>query len=117
VGGSSADLELRGSIRLSTAIGPDRVSVTRPGNQATRVGDAVRLAIGAADSAPGTDLSYSAEALPGGLAIDRSTGVISGSPLHPGASLVTVTATDREAYEGSTSFRWVVLPGPRSRAH
>jgi beta-glucosidase len=109
VGGSSADLELRGSLRLSTAIGPDRVSVTGPGNQSTRAGDAVRLAIRAADSAPLPDLSYSAEALPGGLTIDRSTGVISGSPLDAGASLVTVTATDGEAYEGSTSFRWVVL--------
>ncbi|HET9058518.1 MAG TPA: glycoside hydrolase family 3 C-terminal domain-containing protein, partial [Acidimicrobiales bacterium] len=108
VGDSSANFPLTGTLNLASPVGPDTVTVSNPGNQTTTAGSTVNVAIGATDSASGQTLTYTATGLPGGLNINPSTGVISGTALHTGTDTVIVTVTDGEAWEGSTSFTWTV---------
>ncbi|MFL6055114.1 MAG: putative Ig domain-containing protein [Actinoallomurus sp.] len=83
------------------------VTVTNPGNQSGTVGTPASLQISATDTAGGT-LSYAASALPAGLSINSSTGLISGTPTTAGTSNVSVTATDSTGPSGSTSFSWTI---------
>ncbi|WP_395296436.1 M4 family metallopeptidase [Kitasatospora hibisci] len=109
-GAGSAELTAVGTawagVNVGTAPNPGGVTVTNPGNQSTKVGTAVNLAIKASGgSAP---LSYSATGLPTGLSINASTGVITGTPTTVGTSNVTVTAKDAANKTGTTSFTWTV---------
>ncbi|MCP5093493.1 MAG: hypothetical protein GY949_21510 [Gammaproteobacteria bacterium] len=81
-------------------------TISSPGNQASETGDSVTLAISAGD-ADGDLLSYAASGLPAGLAINSSSGVISGSPSAAGNHIVTVTVDDGED-SAETSFSWSV---------
>jgi beta-glucosidase len=108
VGDSSASLPLTGSLTLASAVGPDTVTLTAPGNQSTAAGSTVSLQLSATDSAAGQPLGYTATGLPGGLYLNPSTGDITGTALNQESDVVTVTATDTEGYESSVSFEWVV---------
>jgi beta-glucosidase len=108
VGDSSANLPLTGSLTLASAVGPDTVTVTGPGNQSSTAGATVNLQLNATDSAAGQTLSYTATGLPAGLYLNPSTGDITGTALYQERDVVTVTATDTEGYENSVSFEWVV---------
>jgi beta-glucosidase len=108
VGDSSANLPLTGSLTLASAVGPDTVTLTSPGNQSTATGATVNLQLSATDSAAGQTLSYTATGLPAGLYVNPSTGDITGTALYQESDVVTVTATDTEGYENSVSFEWVV---------
>ncbi|WP_305778274.1 putative Ig domain-containing protein [Kitasatospora sp. MMS16-BH015] len=88
--------------------GSETVTVTNPGDQATKGGGAVSLQITGSDSA-GKSLTYSATGLPVGLSIS-SSGLITGTPTGSGSSTVTVTASSGTA-SGSTSFTWTVGSG------
>src|SRR5439155_1385899 len=73
-------------------------------------GDSVSLS-GAASNSNSSTLHYSAVALPAGLKISATTGVISGS-VAPGSAadvpyFVTVTAEDG-TYSASATFRWTI---------
>jgi subtilisin family serine protease len=86
--------------------------VTDPGNQHSSRGSAVTLALAASGgTAP---LQWSATGLPAGLAIDPSTGVITGAPTAVSAGTVTVTATDAAAQTGHVTFGWTVAPPART---
>jgi hypothetical protein len=95
---------------VSTA-GGNTVTVTNPGSQAGTVGTEVSLQIHATDSASGQTLSYSAAGLPGGLSINTSTGLISGTPAIAGSNNVSVTVTDTTNAFGTASFTWTVSSG------
>ncbi|MFO0825009.1 MAG: DUF4214 domain-containing protein [Gemmataceae bacterium] len=88
------------------------VTVTSPGNQTKREGDAVNLPIQATDI-NGRTLTYSATGLPAGLSINATTGRITGT-ISSGASTsspytVKVTATNG-TNQGSATFTWTVNP-------
>ncbi|MFF0297246.1 RICIN domain-containing protein [Kitasatospora sp. NPDC004614] len=86
---------------------PETVTVTNPGNQATKVNTAVSLQLGGNDSA-GKALSWTATGLPAGLTISPA-GLITGTPTTTGSATVTVTASSGTA-NGSTTFTWAVNP-------
>jgi serine protease len=88
--------------------GGNTVTVANPGSQTGTVGTAAGLQMSASDSASGQTLTYSATGLPAGLAINSSTGLISGTPTTAGTSSVTVTATDTTGASGSTTFSWTI---------
>lgn len=87
------------------------VTVANPGTQQSTVGTAVTLPIAASDSG-GASLTYSATGLPAGLAINPTTGVISGTPTTVQTTTVTVSASDRYTNAGSTTFTWSVAAPP-----
>ncbi|MDI1466420.1 serine protease, partial [Catellatospora sp. KI3] len=84
------------------------VTVTNPGNQSSVVGTAVNLQISASSSGSGQTLTYSATGLPAGLAINASTGKITGTPTTAQTTTVTVTAKDTTNATGTASFSWTV---------
>ena len=87
------------------------VTVANPGSQTSTVGTAASLQVAASDSASGQTLTYSASGLPGGLSINSSTGLISGTPTTAGTSSVTVAATDTTGAKGTAAFTWTVSTG------
>jgi hypothetical protein len=101
---------------ISGGTGPT-VTVTNPGPQAGTVGTAASLQINATDSAAGQTLSYSATGLPAGLAINATTGLISGTPATAASNAVTVTVTDTTGASGSASFAWNISGGGTGTCH
>jgi hypothetical protein len=86
------------------------VAVPGTATQRSTIGRHVSLPIRATDSG-GVQLIYSAVGLPPGLAINGSTGVISGVPTRTQSSLVTVTVADPDFNSSSTTFSWTVVAG------
>jgi hypothetical protein len=91
--------------------GGNTVTVTNPGPQSWVVGTAFSLQIQASDSAAGQTLSYSATGLPAGLAINASTGLISGTPTTSAPATITVTVTDTTGATGTATFTWSACMG------
>ncbi|BFU45883.1 beta strand repeat-containing protein [Krasilnikovia sp. MM14-A1004] len=91
-----------------TVAGP--ISVTDPGTQQATLGQATTLTL-AATGGTGT-YAWSATGLPGGLTLNRDSGVVSGTPTVGGSFTVTVTVTDTADRVASTSFGWVAAAAP-----
>jgi len=93
------------------------ITVTNPGAQTTLPGAAITpLAIAAKDNDADATITYAAPDLPAGLAIDPTTGVISGEPTVVGVTSVTVTATDNTGAVGKAVFAvGSALDGDRAR--
>jgi hypothetical protein len=113
---ATACVLLSGSALAATTAAPaqaaplaaHKITVTNPGTQTTNPLSAhVDLAIKAADSDKSAALTYTATGLPLGLAISKTTGVISGTITTADAdATVKVTATDSTKVTGSASFTW-----------
>ena len=85
------------------------VTVTNPGAQTDQSGAAITpLGIGATDSGAEAVTFSAGGTLPPGLAIDHSTGAITGTPTTSGVYPVTITGTDGDGYSGSASFSWAI---------
>jgi hypothetical protein len=83
--------------------------ITNPGNQTSNEDDTISLAIQASDP-EGDQLTYSATGLPSGLSIDATTGIITGEIDDDAFSTspfsVTVSVSDGNGGNASTTFQW-----------
>jgi hypothetical protein len=95
-------------------VGP--VSVSRIANQTSIAGRSTSLAVQATDSA-GNALTYKATGLPPGLSINKTTGVISGTPKALGTYGVAVVVSDTTGKWDSAGFIWTTTVGPRGALH
>jgi hypothetical protein len=93
------------------------IIIASPGDQTTSLSAGpVMLQIHAVDTSPDETLQYRALGLPGGLSINTSSGLISGTPTMRQRARVTVTASD--SYNSlSIKLRWIVKPSPKASTH
>ncbi|HVV19335.1 MAG TPA: endo-1,4-beta-xylanase [Pseudonocardiaceae bacterium] len=84
------------------------VTVTNPGTQTGTVGTAASVQLQASDSASGQTLTYSASGLPPGMAVNASTGLISGTPTTAGSYSVAVSVKDGTGATGTATFTWTI---------
>ena len=82
--------------------------LTNPGNQAGVVGVAVDLQLTASDP-NGDVLGFGASGLPAGLAINPTTGRITGTPTTPGSYNVVLAASDG-INSKSVNLVWTIAP-------
>jgi hypothetical protein len=82
--------------------------VINPGSQSSLRGVAITVPVAASDL-DGNPLTWTADGLPPGLAIDSFTGAITGTPTTIGTYLVSVTAFDGIASDAE-AFTWTVNP-------
>jgi hypothetical protein len=87
------------------------VTITAPGAQFGQVGAGAHVTVVATDSG-GFTLTYAASGLPAGLAMNPSTGVISGTPRRASNATVTVSAADGHGGSASVAFSWTIAPRP-----
>jgi len=106
VGDTSANPQLSGSLNVTSTGTGNTVSIAQPGGMSSPVGTVAALTVTGTDSAAGQTLTYTAANLPNGLAINPTTGVISGTATTAGSRTVTITGTDTTGAVGSISFMW-----------
>lgn len=99
-----------GSTTFSWTVGDSgggTLSLTNPGSQTVYTGRAVTLALKATGGTGAR--TFGAAGLPQGLDINRTSGVVSGTPTGWGLSNSRVTVTDSAGKTISTTFTWNVF--------
>lgn len=90
-------------------LSPALLAVASPGSQTSQAGHKVRLQIRSVNMTTGQALRYRAAGLPGGLSINKTTGVITGALAGtPGSSRVTVTISAARMASVTVTFTWHV---------
>jgi Putative Ig domain/Ricin-type beta-trefoil lectin domain len=84
------------------------LSVTTPATQTATLGKAVSLKITASIGGANTPLTYTASGLPGGLSINKSTGVISGTPNVTAGTFTSKVTVAYYAGWHTITFGWQV---------
>ncbi|MGH2868951.1 MAG: protease pro-enzyme activation domain-containing protein [Solirubrobacteraceae bacterium] len=92
---------------LVPALCAQSLRLVTPPSQRSAARATVSLRLRAAD-VPGAGLQFSARGLPPGLALNASTGIVTGRPRLAGTYSVTVAAHDSSASAATTSFSWQV---------
>ena len=93
-----------------------------PGVQSSAAGVAASLQVNVLGAGAGSGITYGAAGLPSGLAIDPSSGLVTGTwPATPQTGIATITASSTSGATGSTSYRWLIhghvrLVHPRKQA-
>ena len=91
-------------------------ALTTPGTQTSPVGNAVTFAVaetgGTAPLTWAASGAWGSSGLPAGLALNASTGAITGSPTTTGTHPVTITVTDAVGTSATATFTWTVIPRP-----
>jgi GH25 family lysozyme M1 (1,4-beta-N-acetylmuramidase) len=86
----------------------DPITIPAQANQSTSVGSPVSITIAATDTNSGATQAYTAAGLPSGLAMNSTTGVISGWPATAGNYGVKVTDEDNAGASAATTFTLTV---------
>ena len=95
------------SVLAAPAVPGSTPVVTALAARSSLIGAPVSVQVIASDANNDT-LTYSAAGLPGGLAINSTSGLISGTPNTAGVFNVTITVEDGTGRSGATSFGWAV---------
>ena len=82
------------------------ILTVNPGKQKSRAGTAVSLQIGALDVV-GQSLTYTATGLPAGLAINSTSGLVTGVPERRGRSMAAVVVSSPSA-SATIAFVWTI---------
>jgi serine protease len=85
-----------------------QVNVTTPATQTATLGKAFSLKIQASTPGANTPLTYTASGLPGGLSINKSTGVISGTPNVTAGTFTSHVTVAYYAGWHTVTFGWQV---------
>ncbi|WP_329034061.1 M4 family metallopeptidase [Streptomyces sp. NBC_00178] len=93
---------------ISVGSRPNGAYVTNPGDQHSVVGTPVSLQPRTGSTNPG--VTRSATGLPTGLAINATTGLISGTPTKAGTFHAIVTVRDSKNTVANARFTWTVQP-------
>ncbi|MEU6343491.1 M4 family metallopeptidase [Streptomyces sp. NPDC046977] len=110
-GKSSEAYETVGNAWAAVNVGPrfvSHIAVVPPSTRNSAVGVPVSRQIVAASSRPGA-LTYSAANLPKGLSINRTTGLITGTPTAAGTFATVVTIRTSAAETLPVPWTWTVL--------
>ncbi len=110
--GSNADSDARLLGTLSLSIPAPPMTITNPGTRSGTVGTASSVQLAASGGVG--PFTWSATGLPGGVSMNSSTGLISGTPIAAGSFTVTVTATDAATPTHATAsqtFTWNIAAG------
>jgi len=83
------------------------ITVTNPGTQTSTLGVAVSLGI-KASSTPSTALTFAASGLPAGLAINTTTGLITGKPATTAGTSHTTVTVSAGTLSSHVRFTWRV---------
>jgi subtilase family serine protease len=87
-------------------IPPIPLFLANPGGRTTPVNTPVSLTLNGVGGF--TPYTWTSTALPAGLSLNGSTGVISGTPTTVGTTTVTVTVHSTDGTTASTTFNWTV---------
>jgi Ricin-type beta-trefoil lectin domain/Putative Ig domain len=86
----------------------NKIVVTAPAAKTVWLGVAVGLRVTATDSGVAQTLTWTAADLPPGLAINPTTGIISGKPTRLAGFTTVVKATDGIGSAGTATIKWYV---------